>query len=166
MRINLKTVFKLLVTALVISMLFLVSSCDIQKSAQKSKTDTSLKYNDENRRYRQGDSVSYRPGKVVYKDTTIYRVSKQNTVLQTIYDKDGNIRDINCYAAQIEELSKRNFELEQLTKEKQSAKKENFDSTFILYIIGGVVVLGMFAFLLMFIYLKQNTNAILQTITK
>jgi uncharacterized membrane protein len=168
MQINLKTIFKVLVTLLVLSFIFLLTSCDIQKNATKSKSDTSLKDDLETKRFRSGDSVSYRPrqGRIIFKDTTIYRYSKQNTVLQTIYDKDGNIRDINCYAAQIEELTRRNFQLEQATKEKDKAKTENFDSTFIFYIMGGVVLIVFFALFLMYLYMKKNTGVLTAAIAK
>ncbi|WP_310381856.1 hypothetical protein [Flavobacterium sp.] len=144
----------------------LLNSCDVMKTSEKSKSDTSLKDSFEQRSFRKGDSVSFRPGKTVFKDTTIYRITKNNTRLETVYDSNGNIRDINCYTDKIEELTRRNIALDQSLKEKQSTKKEEFDSTFILYIIGGVVVLGMFALFLMFLYIKKNTAVVTQFLNK
>lgn len=146
-----------LLNIILFSGLFLAISCDVTKSAAKSKTDTNIKSGEETRLFRKGDSVSYRPN-IKFKDTTIYRVTKNNTRLETVYDSNGEIRDINCYTDKIEELTKRNFELEQQTKEKESTKKEEFDSSFILYIICGVVVLGMFGMFLMFLFLSKKIN--------
>lgn len=169
MQINLNTIFRILVTLLVISIIVLLSSCDIQKTASKTKTDFSYKDNFENYSFRPGDSVSFRPGGVVYRDTTIYRITKNNTRLETVYDSNGNIRDINCYAAQIEELTRHNSALEQLVKQKESDKTENFNPDFILYIVAGVVAIVLFGLLLIFFYVKKQTattNALLQNITK
>lgn len=144
-----------------ISGLFLVISCDITKSASKTKLDTSLKDDLETKRLRKGDSVGYYPDRnIILKDTTIYRVSKENTVLRTVYDSSGNISSVECTAAQIEELTRRNILLEQEVKQKDSTKEENFDSSFILYIIIGIVVLGMFAMILMFVLINKNTKAV------
>lgn len=157
-----KKIFKILIAALVLSIIALsFSSCDIMKKSQKSKTDTSVSAGEEIKTFREGDSVSYRPKyNVKYKDTTIYRVTKNNTRLETVYDSEGNIRDINCYTDKIEELVKRNYELEHSEKNKAQEKTENFDSSFILYIVIGVVILGIFAIILMFILINKNTKAI------
>jgi hypothetical protein len=143
---------------LVFSLLFV--SCDILKKSTKEKEDVSIKDNIETKTFRKGDSVSFRPGNITYKDTTIYRVSKENTVLRTVYDNNGNIRDIDCYASRIEELTKRNFELEQSNKNKTKDKEEKFDSSFILYIVGGLVVLGIVALLLFYKTINKNSKAI------
>lgn len=159
-KMKLKHIFKILIAALILSFIALsFTSCDITKQASKTKTDTNLKASEETKVFRKGDSVSYRPN-IKFKDTTIYRVTKNNTRLETVYDSNGEIRDINCYTDKIEELTKRNFELEQEKKEKQSEKTENFDSSFILYIIVGVVVLGMFAMILIFIMISRNNKAV------
>ena len=149
---------------LVFSLLFV--SCDILKKSTKEKEDVSIKDNIETKTFRKGDSVSFRPGNITYKDTTIYRVSKENTVLRTVYDNNGNIRDIDCYASRIEELTKRNFELEQFKKNKTKEKEEKFDSSFILYIVGGLVVLGIVALLLLFKANNQNSKAIQAILNK
>ena len=136
-------------------------SCDVMKQSTKSKEDVSSKESFEKKSFRPGDSVSFRPkANIIYKDTTIYRVTKNNTRLETVYDSNGNIRDINCYTDKIEELTKRNSELEYQNKEKEKTKEEKFDSSFILYIIFGVVILGMFGFTLVFLLLRKNTKAI------
>jgi hypothetical protein len=147
-----------IIAAILFMMLF--SSCDILKKSTKEKEDVSIKDNIETKTFRKGDSVSFRPGNIMFKDTTIYRVSKENTVLRTVYDNNGNIRDIDCYASRIEELTKRNFELEQSRKDKQKEKEEKFDSSFILYIVGGLVVLGIVALFLFYKTINKNSKAI------
>ena len=125
---------------MIIGLLFLlIFSCDVTKSAVKSKTDTLIKDEVETKTFRKGDSVFFRPQNIKYKDTTIYRVSKENTTLRTVYDANGNIRDIDCYASQIEELTRRNLVLEQSEKNKASEKTEKFDSSFIIYLAIGVI---------------------------
>ena len=125
---------------MIIGLLFLlIFSCDVSKSAIKSKIDTIVKDEIEVKTFRKGDSVSFRPQNIKYKDTTIYRVSKENTTLRTVYDANGNIRDIDCYASQIEELTRRNLVLEQSEKNKASEKTEKFDSSFIIYLAIGVI---------------------------
>ena len=125
---------------MIIGLLFLlIFSCDVSKSAVKSKTDTLIKDEVQIKTFRKGDSVSFRPQNIKYKDTTIYRVSKENTTLRTVYDANGNIRDIDCYASQIEELTRRNLVLEQSEKNKASEKTEKFNSSFILYLAIGVI---------------------------
>ena len=132
-------------------------SCDITKSAVKSKTDTSFKEDLETKIYRKGDSISFRPGAIIYKDTTIYRVSKENTTLRTVYDANGNIRDIDCYASQIEELTRKNIEWEQSAKNKASEKSEQFDSSFLIYIMGGIAIIVIVGFIIV----SKKLNSIL-----
>ncbi len=151
---------------ILVLLLFICCSCDITKKSAKSKTDTDFKEEFVNKTFRKGDSVSFRPGNLVFKDTTIYRVSKENTTVRTVYDQNGNIRDIDCYASRIEELTRRNTELQQGEKNKQQEKIENFDSSFILYIIGGIVVLGLVALLLLFVYINKNFKVITSILTK
>lgn len=134
-----------------LAVVFLFISCDIQKSALKSKSDLDLVSDKEVKLFRSGDSVSYRPGKVQYRDTTIYRVTKNNTRLETVYDSNGNIRDINCYAAQIEELTRENMQLKYSEKNKASEKSETANFDWMFYLIGGVVVVVVVGF---FILLK------------
>lgn len=135
------------------------------KKSTKNKEDLSIKDNLETKSFRKGDSVSYRPGNIKYKDTTIYRVSKENTVLRTVYDQNGNIRDIDCSAARIEELTRRNLELENSKKDKTQDKKEEFDSSFILYIVIAIVALGAIFIFFLFRSINQNA-AVLKVITE
>jgi hypothetical protein len=161
-----KLTFKILAIALLLSLIWLLNSCDIQKEAAKSKSDTGFKENIESQTFRKGDTVHYEIPKVIYKDTTIYRTNHQGTTIKTVYDQGGNISSIDCYASAIAEIRKENREFQQALKDKASKKTEEFDGTFILYIVGGVVVLGIFALFLMYMYVKKNTAVVTQFLSK
>lgn len=161
-----KKIFAILISLLILSVFFLLTSCDIQKEATKSKTDTGFKENIESTIFRKGDTVRYEIPKVIYKDTTIYRTNRQGTTIKTVYDQGGNIASIDCFASAIAEIRKENREFKQSLKGKESKKTENFDSAFILYIIVGVVLLGIFALFLMFLYVKKNNALVTQLLNK
>lgn len=130
-------------------------SCDIHKEAQKTKTDTSFNENIETKSFRKGDTVHYKIPRVTYKDTTIYTVNRQGTTIKTVYDQNGGLASIDCFASTIEEFKKENRNLQQYIKDKASEKTENFNPTFILYIMGGIVV--MFLILIFFLNKKIST---------
>lgn len=167
MQINLHTVLKILITTLLLSIiLLLMTSCDIQKLATKSKSNADFSENIENRSFRKGDTVHYEIPKVFFKDTTIYRTNRQGTTIKTIYDQNGNMKSIDCFASYIEENRKENREFRQLLLEKTKTKTEDFDSSFIIYIMGGVVLivfLGMYLFL---IYINKNTAKVTEVLNK
>lgn len=161
-----KKIFILLMVCLAIAFAMLLTSCDIQKEAAKTKTDTAFQEQIESQTFRKGDTVHYEIPNVIYKDTTITRTNRQGTTIKTVYDQGGNIASIDCFASAIAEIRKENREFQQAIKDKQSKKTEHFDSSFILYIIGGVVVLGIFALFLMFLYIKKNTAVVTQFLNK
>ena len=152
--------------ALLLFLSFLFVSCDIQKQAAKTKSDTGFKETVESQTFRKGDTVHYEIPKVIYKDTTIYRTNRQGTTIKTVYDQTGNIASIDCFASAIAEIRKENREFQQSLKEKEAKKTENFDSSFIIYIMIGVVVLVAFALFLMFLYIKKNTAVLTQFLNK
>ncbi len=137
-----------------ILLLFVCCSCDIQKEASKTKTDTTFQEQIETQTFRKGDTVRYEIPKVIYKDTTIYRTNHQGTTIKTVYDQGGNIASIDCFASTIAEIRKENREFQQSLKEKDSKKTEDFDSSFLLYIIAGVAVIGILVLIVMFMYFK------------
>lgn len=149
-----KKIFILLMVCLAIAFAMLLTSCDIQKEAAKTKTDTSFQEQIESQTFRKGDTVHYEIPKVIYKDTTIYRTNRQGTTIKTVYDQGGNIASIDCFASAIAEIRKENREFQQSLKEKESVKTEDFDSSFLLYIIAGVAVLGILVLIVMFMYFK------------
>ena len=160
MKINLKNVFEILFLALLISLLFLCYSCDIMKSSQKTKTDSGYSENIESQSFRKGDTVHYEIPNVIYKDTTIYRTNRQGTTIKTEYDNSGNIASIDCFASAIAEIKKENRQFQQSLVEKDKTKTEKFDSTFIIYIMGGVVLIVFFALFLGYLYVKKNTAVV------
>jgi len=137
-------------------LLLLLTSCDIQKQATKSKSDTELKENIETITKRIGDTVRYEVPKITYRDTIIYTTNRQGTTLKTVYDNSGSISSIDCFASAIEEIKRENREFKESLKDKEKVKTEDFDSSFILYIVIGIVILGMFGLFLAFLYLKNR----------
>lgn len=153
-------------TLLILISAILLIGCDIQKQASKTKSDTEFKEEIETKTFRKGDTVTYIVPVVKHKDTTIYTVNRQGTTLRTVYDNTGNIASIDCFASVIEEIRKENREFQQSIKDKDKEKTEEFDSSFILYIVGGVVILGMFFIFLLFRSVNNNTKAISALVEK
>lgn len=153
---------------LIVSILFTLFSCDIQKKAIKNKEDRNLKEQTETITKRVGDTVSYIVPKITYKDTTIYTVNRQGTTLRTVYDNRGNIEQIECFSSMIEEITRSNRELVEVIKQKDNEKTEDFDSSFILYgFIGIGIMLGIVLFIFLY-FANKNTkilNLLLQKIT-
>jgi uncharacterized lipoprotein YehR (DUF1307 family) len=135
---------------------FVLTSCDIQKEATKTKSDTGFKENIESTVFRKGDTVHYEIPNVIYKDTTIYRTNRQGTTIKTVYDKTGDISSIDCFASAIAEIKKENREFQQNLLNKEAKKTENFDSSFIIYIMLGLVIIFCFGLFLGFLYLKNK----------
>lgn len=121
--------------------LLLLTSCDITKSLQKSKSETSGNETIETRTFRKGDTVSYIVPVVRYKDTTIVTYNRQGTTLKTFYDGSGNVSSIDCISSTVEEMKREQREFIQSIKEKDKQKTEDFDST--PFIILGVVLLAI-----------------------
>lgn len=150
-----KFIFKILITGLFLSLLALCFSCDIYKKSDKTKTDTGFTENIETKTFRKGDTVTYKIPNVIFKDTIIYRKNTQGTILKTIYDKSGSITSIDCFASAIEEFKKENREFKESIKDKQSEKKEEVNTTWILY---GFIMIGIiicFALLLGYFYIRS-----------
>lgn len=152
-----KKVFFVLIILLALSLMMLFVSCDIQKEAIKTKTDTTFQEQIETKTFRRGDTVRYEIPNVIYKDTTIYRTNRQGTTIRTVYDQTGNISNIDCFSSAIEEIKKENREFQQSIKDKKSKKTEEFNSTFIFYIVGAVVLIIFLALILIFLYVKSKT---------
>ena len=139
--------------AIIISLI--LNSCDIQKEATKGKSDTGFKENIESTTFRKGDTVHYEIPKITYKNRTIYTTNKEGTTLKTVYDNEGKVASVDCFASAISEMRKENREFQQNLLNKESKKTENFDSSFIIYIMIGVILIVCFALVLGFIYLKN-----------
>lgn len=141
-------------------------SCDIQKKAIKNKEDRNLKEFKEQITKRRGDTVTYTVPKITYKDTIIYTVNRQGTTLRTVYNEKGNIEQIECFASMIEEITRSNRELVEAIKQKDKEKTEDFDSSFIIYIVLGIVLIFGIGFFFVFKYLTTQTSALTQILNK
>lgn len=144
--------------------LFFVS-CDIYKKSNKTKTDKDFTEQIKTKTYRKGDTVVYVPN-IQYKDTTIYTYNRQGTTLKTVYNKSGQLAKVDCYTSAIEEMKEENRKLLEQIKNKDSEKKEEVNTTWILYLVGGLVLVCFFALFLMFIYINKNTKIITNLIPK
>ena len=118
-----------------------IVSCDVQKISDKTKDNSNYKENTEVKTFRQGDTVRFEIPNIKFKDTTIYRTNRQGTTIQTIYDRQGTVKSIDCYASRIEELTRQNIEYQKNSKQKQSAKTEKFNTVWVLYFVIGIVVI-------------------------
>ena len=143
-----------------------IVSCDVQKISDKVKDDSNYKENTEVKTFRQGDTVRFEIPNIKFKDTTIYRTNRQGTTIQTVYDRQGTVKSIDCYASRIEELTRQNIEYQKNSKQKQSAKTEKFNTVWVLYFVIGIVIIFVVALLLMFLYIKKNTAVISAFISK
>lgn len=152
------SIFKILILVL------LFQSCDIYKQASKSKTDTDFKEQIETKTFRKGDTVTYLVPKISYKDTTIYTTNRQGTTLKTVYNTQGQIASIDCFASVIEEFKKENRELKEFIKEKDSEKKEEVNTTWILYGFAMIAFLGGIALFLMYKTINRNSLAVAETL--
>lgn len=152
---NLKKINQSIRIGFLIVILAVTCSCDIQKEAVKSKSDTTEKTQTETITKRLGDTVVYIPN-VRYKDTTIYTTNRQGTTLKTVYAPNGNIASIDCFASAIDEIKRENREFQQSLKDKEKVKTEEFDSSFILYIVIGVVIIFLFGLFLLFLIIRSK----------
>ena len=136
------------ITAIVLLLLFI--SCDIHKESQKTKTESNLQEQIEIKTIRKGDSISFIVPNIIYKDTIIYTVSRQGTVLKTYYDKSGKIYQVDCNSAAIDELRKEIRTLAQSSKNKSKDKTEKVNTQFLLY--GAIALVLIFALGLYLLY--------------
>lgn len=140
---------------LILILPFLFFSCDIYKKSSKTKTDTDFTEQIETKTFRKGDTVHYSVPNITFKDTAIYKKNIQGSTLKIVYDKQGNTSSIDCIASMYEESVKENRRLLQAIKDKDSEKKEEVNTTWIMYgfIMIGVVLL--FAILMFYFYIKS-----------
>jgi YD repeat-containing protein len=143
----------LLITILLASALW---SCDIQKEASKTKNDIDYSEWLKTESFRKGDTVSFLVPK--YKDTTIYVTNRQGTTIRTIYDQQGQVSNIDCYASTIKELTEMNIKLIDQSKEKESVKTEEIGMQFIPWLIGGIVVMFLIFMIILLIYIRGKNK--------
>lgn len=133
----------------------IISCSTVERFSDKSVVKTDENYS-ENITKRKGDTVVYKVPKIVYKDTTIYSYNHEGTILKTIYDKQGNISQIECHASAIEEINKLYTKIQDEKRDIDSEKEKDVMKQFIPYIILAIVVLVAFAMVLfsLVMYLK------------
>jgi YD repeat-containing protein len=151
---------------LFIVVIFTLISCDITKQAFKDKSNSDLKISSETRIFRKGDTVHYNVPIIHYRDTTITTVNRQGTVLKTIYDNNGKVTSIDCYASQIEQLTRENSELKLNNKEKQKEKTEKADYGWMLYVFGAISIVLSVALFLLFKYVRSHSDLLTEITRK
>jgi len=164
---NMKLIIRILLIALFFSLIAMgFISCDVYKKSSKTKSDSELTENIETKTFRKGDTVRYEIPRVILKDTTIYTYNRQGTTLKTVYNTQGQISSIDCFSSYIEEIRKENRNLIESIKVKDSEKKEEVNTTWILY---GFIMIGIVlivALVLVFFYIKSQTGAITNILNK
>lgn len=135
---------------LILSAILLLTGCDIQKEVSKREKQTSITESWEQTEKRPSAPVLYNPpANVILRDTTIVVVNSEGTKLTMRYDKEGNMREAECLPALIDLVTKMSKQFEQLEKEKDKKEHFSLDTTFILCLFGGLVIVICFALFLM-----------------
>lgn len=163
----------------IIAVFILLFSCDIQKKALKTKSSTetkkdivseSVKVTEEKREG--GKIISHiKPIEQRERDSNgnlkeLIDVIKEGGLTKTIYYKPDGKVDVECTADEIwtrieEKINQRdNTIVEADVKEKDKEKEEKFDSSFIIYIILGVIFIVLIVAFFGFKLLSQNTKAL------
>lgn len=132
-----------------------MSSCDVLKTKTSNATDTTAKENIETKTFRKGDTVTFIVPKVTLKDTTIYTYNRQGTTLKTVYNKEGNITSVDCFASAIEEIKKENREFQQNILEQTKDKKSEVNSQWIWAVAVGVCFVFLIIIIAIFLYFKS-----------
>ena len=151
---------KIIIAILFLALMLLMSSCDVLKNKTSSANDTNTKENIETKTFRKGDTVRYVIPKVTLKDTTIYTYNRQGTTLKTVYNKEGNITSIDCFASAIEEIKKENREFQQNILDQTKDKKSEPNSQWIWAIAFGFCFIVLIIIVAIFLYFKSITPKI------
>ena len=167
-----KIIYKIII--LIIWTIF-VQSCDIQKKALKNKTasttnidkteTTDTKRYDFSKTNIDLEEFEFKPTNPLFAMEIVTpkgdTIKAKNT---TISKKKQNTQTFNNKQEQTNTNIKDNSIVDETSKFKDTEKEENFDSSFILYIVIGAVflfgLLGSVALFLMFKMLNKNTAAL------
>jgi len=141
---------------ILIVILAVTCSCDIQKEASKTKNDIETSETIKTQTFRKGDTVTFLVPNVKYKDTIIKTVSEQGTIIRNYYNKDGELYKNDCISAEINQLREEIRKSKDQTISKEKSKTEDFDSSFILYIVIGVVIIFLFGLFLLFLIIRSK----------
>lgn len=143
---------------LYIGIILIFTSCDISKRATKSKQEREQTESSEVITKRKGDTVTYEIPNIKFKDTTIYVTNRQGTTLRTVYDNNGQISQIDCFASMIEEINRSNKLLIESIKDKDSEKKEEFNSETIIYFMLGLALIVLIIMIFVFKYMMKMSG--------
>lgn len=155
---RLSIISKFLTALLLLAMLLVCFSCDIMKSSQKSKTSTEEENN---------TVVSSNTASTLDYKTSSWQLEPIDTSRPFTYD--GKTYDNVKIGVTKSEGKKQENKTENKTEnekksvdtvEKEKTKKEDFDSTFILYIVGGVVSLLFIILIFILIIVMYKINKI------
>lgn len=150
---------KFLTALFLLAMLLICFSCDIMKSSQKSKTSTEGENN--------SSSSSNVGSKLDFKSNS-WQLEPMDTSRPFTYDGKtyDNVKVVVVKSEGKQQENKvenktENSKISADTVDKTKDKKENFDSMFILYIVGGVVALGAILGItfLFFLFRAINNNS-------
>lgn len=150
---------KFLTALFLLAMLLICFSCDIMKSSQKSKTSSE----EENNTVASSNTASALDYKTSSWQLEPIDTSRPFTYQGKTYD-NVKVVVVKSEGKQQENKTENKTENSKIsadTVDKTKDKKENFDSTFILYIVGGVVALGTILGItfLFFLFRAINNNS-------
>lgn len=169
---KMKSIYKIII---LIIWTISVQSCDIQKKALKNKTATTTNTDKtettDTKRYDFSktnidlEEFEFKPTNPLFAMEIVTpkgdTIKAKNT---TISKKKQNTQTFNNKQEQTNSNVVDNSTLEETSKFKDSEKEENFDSSFILYIVLGVVflfgLLGSIALFLMYKTINKNAQAV------
>lgn len=172
LREKMKTLYKIII---LIIWTISVQSCDVQKKALKNKTATTTntdktettdtKRFDFTKTNVDLEEFEFKPTNPLFAMEIV--TSKGDTIKAkntTISKKKKNTQTFNNKQEQTNTNIKDNSVAEETSKFKDSEKEENFDSSFILYIVIGAVflfgLLGSIALFLMYKTIDKNSQAV------
>lgn len=151
---------------LVIIALFLFTSCDSLKTAQKTKKDIQQSETIKTQTKRAGDTLRISVPKVTYRDTTIVKTNYVNrTQARIAYDTNGNAT-VECISAEINELREEIRTLSDTSKEKDTLKETSFQGEVILYAFAGLALLIVIAIGGIFFVFSKQSSQILAVLNK
>lgn len=141
---------------LIIPFLFLMS-CDITKQASKTKTDTETNEQYERIEKRDGGIATFKPeSTIIYRDTTIFVQGTNGTELKVIYDKTGNVSQMDCNGALIDVIERYNKQIQESVKEKDKQKTEEVNTDWIMYGFIALTLIMFFGMFLLYVLINKR----------
>lgn len=142
---------------IIIFILACATSCDIQKEASKTKTDSEINEQYERIEKRDGGTATFNPTpNIIYRDTTIVVQGTNGTELKVIYDKQGNASQIDCNGALIDIVEKLTRERTESIKEKESSKTEEMNTDWILYAFIAFALIVCFGLFMLYLLIQKR----------